>query len=150
MVLLALIGIVALAAYTDNRERLVTESFHAVVLMIVLFAFGQLVSQWTDRPLLAFLAAPAYAFVSLSPIFYLIEAFDAPFAVIVLTVPVLLFATWRLTRYWLDGQIKSQFTARVLAYTALAVLMPFLWIALTGLMSHGYNNSLTLLVGITP
>ncbi len=150
LILLALIGIVAAAAYTDARGRLITDSFHAAALMTVMFAFGQLVSQWSERPLLAFFAAPAYAFVCLSPVFYMIEVFDVSFDVIVLTVPVLLFATWQLTSYWLDGQIKAQFTARVLGYTALAVLMPFLWIALTGLMTPGHNFVSTLLLGVMP
>ena len=150
LILVALIAVVALAAYTNNRERLFAETFHSVALIIVLFAFGQLVSQWTDRPLLAFLAAPAYAFVSLTPVIYLMQRFHVDFAVILLTVPVLLFATWQMTRYWLDGEIQTAYTARVLGYTALAVLMPCLWIAFAGSITPIDRFSLTLLMGVTP
>jgi hypothetical protein len=150
LVLLALIGIVALVTYSNHRERLYAESFQSMALMIVMFSFGQLVSQWADRPLLAFLAAPAYAFVSLTPVFYLMQRFHANFAVILLTAPVLLFATWQMTRHWLDGEIQTSYTARVLGYTALAVLMPCLWIAITGDITSTFRYSSTLLMGATP
>jgi hypothetical protein len=149
LVLLALIGLIALAAYSNHRERLYWESFQSVALMIVLFAFGQLVSQWADRPLLAFLAAPAYAFISLTPVFYLMHRFDANFAVILLTVPVLLFATWQMTRHWLDGEIQTTYTARVLGYTALAVLMPCIWMAFTGDITPTFRST-SMLTGVTP
>ena len=83
---------------------------------------------WVERPLLAFFAAPAYTCVSLSPCFYLMDQFNGSLAVIVLTVPVLLFASWMLTGRWLEGRVKAGYTARVLAYTAVAVLIPCLWI----------------------
>jgi hypothetical protein len=95
---------------------------------IVLFAFGQLVSQWVERPLLAFFAAPAYAGVSLAPIAYVMDYFDGDFALILMTVPVLLFASWRLTGRWLENRVKAGYTIRVLAYTGIAVLIPCLWI----------------------
>ncbi len=150
LVLLVLIGLIALAAYSDNRDRLASESFQSVSVIIVMFAFGQLVSQWADRPLLAFLAAPAYAFVSLVPVYYLIQRFEANVAVILLTVPVLLFATWQMTRHWLDGQIQATYTARVLGYTALAVLMPCLWIAITGDVTPTFRYASMLLMGVMP
>ena len=95
-------------------------------LVIVLFAFGQLVSQWVDRPILAFFAGPAYAAVALSPLLYVIERFDHSIYLIALTAPVLLIASWRLTQRWIEGGDRKRFTYRVVGYTALAILLPCL------------------------
>lgn len=94
--------------------------------MMIAFAFGGLVSMWTRRPAFAFFAAPAYAAVAtigLSVMFatdlypeYRFHAFWV--------VPVLVFATWRLTGPWLEGRVDRSFDRRVVAYTALAVGMP--------------------------
>ena len=97
------------------------------MLVLVLFAFGQLVSQWVDRPVLAFLAAPAYAFVSLTPLFYFFAWQEAsPFALLLVVVPILLFASWHLSRDWLSGRDRAMYTARVIAYTIAAVAAPCL------------------------
>ncbi len=94
--------------------------------MMIAFAFGGLVSMWTRRAAFAFFAAPAYAAVAtigLSVMFatdlYPEYRFHA-----VWVVPVLMFATWRLTGPWLEGRVDRAFDLRVVAYTALAVGIP--------------------------
>jgi hypothetical protein len=69
-----------------------------------------------------------------------------------LVVPVLLFASWRLTKHWLEGEVQSAYTVRVLAYTALAVLLPCLWIGSQDLMPLAANliGQVTFQAGITP
>lgn len=111
----------------DEFRQIWGAPWQFMVLIIVLFAFGQLVSQWTERPLLAFFAAPAYAFMCLMPIFYAIERFNSSFLLLILTAPVLLVATWRQTGRWLEGR-KRQYAARVIGYTAAAILLPILLI----------------------
>ncbi len=95
-------------------------------LLLVGFAFGQLVGQWVRRPTLAFFGAPAYGLFSCMVLFFLFSIYGSYAWTSILMVPVLLFATWRLTRRWLDDRIDGGFHGRVLAYTALATLMPIL------------------------
>lgn len=150
MILLLLIELASMASLRERQPHLETTSIQVSVLLLVLFAYGQLVSQWVDRPLLAFLAAPAYAFISLAPFFYLLARFDGDFACIVLTVPILLFASWHLTRPWLNGLVKSKFSARVIGYTALAVSMPCLWIACTRILVPVSRDYAVMMIGVTP
>lgn len=150
LVLLTLIGMVAMSSRAVDSERLWPAAIQVAALMVVLFSFGQLVSQWVDRPLLAFLAAPAYACICLSPVLYMLARFNAEFAVIILMAPVLIFATWRLTRYWLMGQVQSTFSAQVLGYSALAVLAPCLWIAMSQVIVPISNLYAAWIPGVTP
>jgi hypothetical protein len=137
---LVLIVSVVLVRFNVQEEVLV--QLHGplvayMVLLAVLFAFGQLVSQWTQRPLLAFVAAPAYTAVSLLPVAYMLDRYHASFTVTLLSVPVLLLATWRLTGRWLDGKVQHGFTGRVLGYTLIAVLLPCLWIGVSDWARNG-------------
>jgi hypothetical protein len=136
---------------SETRDLLLRPLASFTVLITVLFAFGQLVSQWSEKPLLAFLAAPAYACVSLVPVIYLLQRYNANITVTVLTVPVLLLATWRLTGRWLDGEINRGYTARVLGYTAIAVLLPCLWIGLPHwLRASAHMISYAIQTGVMP
>ena len=73
-----LLGCVALLSITIGLWNLfgfessgrTTGLWQLVVIAAVLFAFGQFVSQWIRRPILAFMAAPAFAFVCLLPMLY--------------------------------------------------------------------------------
>lgn len=93
----------------------------------VMFAFGQLFSMWIERPVLAFLAAPALSTVSLLPLFYHVDQFNADPTSMLLMIPILFFATWRLTGQWLEGSNRVRFTAQVVAYVLLAVALPILY-----------------------
>lgn len=151
LLLTVAVGSVALTVGNDGWFGVGSNSLPFIAVGIVLFAFGQLVSQWSHRPILAFFAAPAYAAVSLSPAFYLMGYFHEGIESIVLVVPVLLFASWRLTSHWLEGDNDRAYTARVIGYTAVAVLMPCLWIAghhLTQISVNMIGQALHL--GVTP
>ena len=126
-ILLLSVGLLWFNLSRDEFRQIWGSPWQFMVLIIVLFAFGQLVSQWTERPLLAFFAAPAYAFICLMPIFYAIERFNSSFLIIILTAPVLLFATWRQTGRWLEGR-KRQYATHVIGYTAAAILLPIVLI----------------------
>lgn len=112
-----------------NWTRVWGDTFaNFLVISFVCFAFGQLASQWIDRPLLAFLAAPALAFSSLTPLIYLVSRLNVEAHSAVLVVPVLLFATWRLTQSWLENRDRTQYTVKVLCYISLAVAIPCIWV----------------------
>ncbi|MEM8670250.1 MAG: hypothetical protein AAGG48_22180 [Planctomycetota bacterium] len=115
-----------LVATAESRASGQNTTIMMCSIVVVLFAFSQLVSQWVDRPLLAFFAGPAYTAVALLPLVYVIDRFDYPIAMIIFTVPVLLFATRRLMQPWLESQEKTGLTFRVLGYTGLALLLPCL------------------------
>ncbi|MFK8112776.1 MAG: ABC transporter permease [Rubripirellula sp.] len=119
---------------------------HFIVVACVLFAYGQLASQWIDRPLLAFLAAPAICFTSLSPFFYVAEVAHASLYVMILVVPVLLFATWILTKSWLENRDRTAYTIKLVLYTGLAVLLPCLWVIAT----NPTHFRLSAIVGLMP
>jgi len=101
-----------------------SEVWQITSLIIVMFAFGQLVSQWIERPVLAFLAAPAYTGVCILPISYFLEG--STLSWIGFTVPVLLFASWHLSKRWLEGRNKTAHTIQVVGYTLLAIALPCL------------------------
>jgi hypothetical protein len=149
---LLLIGSISVIGFSFIETRAGQNTLDFIAMCAVLFAYGQLVSQWTQRPLLAFFAAPAYACVSLAPVFYLLGRAGGPFAAIVLVVPVLLFASWRSTKFWLEGRVQRAYTARVIGYTALAVLLPCLWIGVQHLAppSASTVGQVVLETGITP
>lgn len=122
----ACVALLIAAGFTaDARARTgFDDTLVMFTLILVLFAYGQLVSQWVERPLLAFFAAPAYAAVTLSPLVFLIEKFNQPVYLIALVAPVLLLASWQLTQRWLEGGDRTRFTYRVVGYTAIAILLP--------------------------
>lgn len=124
-VLLLPLAMIADASAPNGRPSIGSFGLLAAMVLVA-FAFGQLVSQWVDRPILAFFAAPAYAVISLSPLMYLIDRFRYPFPVMALAAPVLFVATWRLTQRWLEHRDQSNSTVRVFGYTCLAVLLPCL------------------------
>ena len=98
------------------------------VVIVVCFAIGQLVSQWARRPSLAFLASIAYAAIVGGglTILYSVEWYGDYASTAVLVAVTLLFATARLTPRWLDDRRDWGFDVRVIAYTALALLLPSL------------------------
>lgn len=94
--------------------------------LMVLYGVSQLVSQWSRRPTLAFFASPALALIMLAMLVPLAQSYIDYAWTILGMVPVLLFASRRLTGKWLDGDLGRGFTGRVCAYAALAVAMPIL------------------------
>lgn len=150
LVMLTIVTIVSLGVDSDPIDFPAPPTLSIVIVSVVLFAFGQLVSQWARRPILAFFAAPTYACISMSPVFYLET--DPGSGSEALVVPVLLFATWRLTKRWLEGERQAAYTIRVIAYTSLAVLLPCLWISSQRMMPWIANaiGQISLLTGLMP
>lgn len=120
---LACLLITTLAFFAD-----LTPDFHSPgfpwYIVPILFGFGQLVSQWVSRPILSFFAAPVYVGVCCLYYFAFFDKYNGYTWTTCLLLPVLLFATWRLTRRWLDGRIDNGFHWRAIAYTALAISIP--------------------------
>ena len=132
-----LCGCLALLAITIGLTILIGFESHPraagvwqlAVIAAVLFAFGQLVSQWIRRPVLAFMAAPAYAVVCLLPMIYVFEKLQSgSFAPMILAVPILLLASWRLTRPWMEGQNKPVHVVQAIGYTLAAIAVPCLMV----------------------
>ena len=77
----------------------------SIVLIPLCFSFGQLVSQWVRRPVLTFFAAPALVVV---PTIFLIMFCGILYSTylwwMLLSTPVLLFATWKLAGAWVEGK----------------------------------------------
>jgi hypothetical protein len=73
------------------------------------------------------MAAPAYAVVCLLPMVYVLEEMRfGSFATMIFAVPILLFASWRLTRPWLEGQNGPAQVVQAIGYTLLAIAVPCL------------------------
>jgi hypothetical protein len=100
-----------------------------LTLMLVGYALTQLVSQWSPRPVLAFLAAPVFfalASFLFAPLFndYREGALLAAWS----SIPVLLFASWRLTPRWLSGSMGRGYALRFIGYLAVALLLPYMMV----------------------
>ncbi len=87
-----------------------------VVIMIVSFAFGQLVGQWMRRPILTFFAAPAYAAIASIFLFWLSNLYPTFYWMSAFVAPVLVFASWRLSGRWLSERIDFGYHWRVRLY----------------------------------
>ncbi|QEF96072.1 hypothetical protein Mal15_00980 [Stieleria maiorica] len=102
------------------------------LLIFVGYALCQLVSQWAPRPVFAFLAAPVFAVLAFLLFYPLFDAYNegALWAALV-SIPVFLFASWRLTPRWLSGSMGRDYTARFVGYFALALVLPYLLVLAT-------------------
>ena len=111
-----------IAAFADAMPR--SRSLFPWFVIPVLFGFGQLISQWVSRPILSFFAAPVYAGACCFYYGVFFDRYQGYGWTTCLLLPVLLFATWRLTRRWVDGRMDSGFHLRAVGYTAIAVAVP--------------------------
>ncbi len=116
---IALVG-VALFAGVDQRY----EGKDFAVLIVVMLSFGQLVGQWMQRPVMTFLAAPAYTMVVALALLIVLSSYSTYLWAAILVAPVMLFASWRLCERWLAGRVDFGYSWRVVAYSALAVALP--------------------------
>lgn len=96
------------------------------VMIVVSFAFGQVISQWMKRPVLVFFGAPSFALISSIPLLMVLSLYIEYEWAPMLMAPVLLLATWWLTDRWLKGRVDAGYATRVVAFTLLALLMPVL------------------------
>lgn len=111
---------------TNNTES--SHRYDFVAFLLLLFAVGQLVSQWSLRPILSFFAAPVLASTTFFLLVYWFGIYASFRWTIGLMVPVLLFATWRLTPRWLLDGMNRQYHLRAAAFLGLAILVPYLCI----------------------
>lgn len=125
---LLLVAVVAIIAGYDRSLDGVRSAQRVgiAVMIVVMFAFGQLVSQWTKRPVLSFFAAPAFTLLTCTTLLWLFAIYPKYQACAVLVAPALLFASWRLSGRWLAGRIDRGYHWRVVAYSLLAVALPLI------------------------
>ncbi len=93
-------------------------------LIIVMLSFGQLVGQWMQRPVMTFLAAPAYTAVAAVILVIVLSLYSTYIWMAIWVAPVMLLASWRLCGRWLAGRVDFGYQWRVFAYTALAIAVP--------------------------
>lgn len=74
------------------------------IVMMLCFAFSQLVSQWMRRPVLAFFAAPALMLVLCFALMFCVMLYPGYVWWSMSSVLVLLFATWQLAGPWIEDQ----------------------------------------------
>ena len=126
-----LLGVVMLGSWIRDlimRRSMAPVAFSnvSVIHLLIAFACGQLVAQWSQRPLFSCFAAPTSA-ACVTVVMSLVFASDLYpeyWGLMSFVVPALLFATWRLTRRWLEGRLDWAFNGRVIGYTALALVVP--------------------------
>ena len=137
--LLAITAIVNLSQ-PEHRPSVWFATWFLVAMILVLFSFGQLISQWIEQPLLAFLAAPAYTFACLIPTFYFADNNSSLLLLIFLMPPVLFFASWQLSKQWLEGKNKIIYGLQILGYTLAASILPLLFVGLTMLYQFSVRH----------
>lgn len=104
--------------------RSVNSTSVVTIVMIVAFAFGQLVGQWMKRPVLTFFMSPAGTAIA-AMVLLIVFTFYADYHwTAILAAPVLLFASWRLAGRWLSGDTDYGYQWRAFAYSALSVAVP--------------------------
>ncbi|QDV88752.1 hypothetical protein [Planctomycetes bacterium TBK1r] len=102
------------------------EFLMCTMLMFVGYALCQLVSQWAPRPVFAFLASPVICVLAFLLFYPLFDAYRAgALWAAMASIPVFLFASWRLTPRWLSGLTGRDYTARFIGYFALAIVLPY-------------------------
>lgn len=115
------LALIATVWMSDMSRR---EAQTWIVMTALAFAFGQMVGQWVKRPVLTFFASPVYAAVATIAFFMLLQFYPNYYYVGLIAVPVLLFASWRLTGRWLADRVNAGYHWRVLAYSALSLAIP--------------------------
>ncbi len=114
-----LVGLALLAGVGHPHEGTAT-----AVLIVVMLSFGQLVGQWMQRPVMTFLAAPAYTAVTTVILSVVLSMYSSYVWTAIWVAPVMLLASWRLCGRWLEGRVDFGYQWRVFAYTALAIAVP--------------------------
>ncbi|MCS7470539.1 hypothetical protein NZK35_28135 [Stieleria sp. ICT_E10.1] len=99
----------------------------SMMLLFVGYALCQLVSQWAPRPVFAFLASPVISVLAFLLFYPLFDAYrEGALLAAMASMPVLLFASWRLTPRWLSGSTGRSYTTRFVGYFSLAIILPYL------------------------
>ncbi|MCO8124451.1 hypothetical protein NHH03_22115 [Stieleria sp. TO1_6] len=120
---LVIAAIAMFAAWMDGAGRGDLLAISGVLLAT--YALCQLVSLWSPRPILVFFAAPVLALLIGFGLMPLLEYYSRAVGVLWLMVPLLLFASWRLTPDWMSGSIGRIFHAKFFSYLVLATVLPY-------------------------
>ncbi|MCC9657288.1 ABC transporter permease [Rhodopirellula halodulae] len=93
----------------------------AILVQCMLFVLGVLTGQWGRRPSLAFFGAPVVALLWMLPAFGLFGLYQGYVSLLWIAAAILLFATWRLTPFVMQGASSVAVWGRGLAYCLLAL-----------------------------
>ncbi|MGB7324041.1 MAG: hypothetical protein WBD31_04165, partial [Rubripirellula sp.] len=131
------------AMTTNDRTR--NPDQYLWLLIPGLFACGQVVSMWMSRPILSIFAAPVYVMLLAIPLKLFYEYYYGYGWTAVIVIPILLFATWWSCSRWLAAQRSKGFHARLVGFTAAAVLLPMVAvlshrIATTPAINHAWRS----------
>lgn len=114
----------ALIAFGYFLEPLTYLASTMGVVVGVSFAMGQLASQWrAERPVLVFFLAPLYSIAMIAVPLIFVGRYEAGWSYVAM-IPVLLFASWRLTNRWITRSGGFDYSWRSVGYSALAIALP--------------------------
>jgi hypothetical protein len=120
-------GMILLAVATMNQTPWwVLASFCGTCLGF--YALCQFLSIWAPRPILVFFAVPvlfALAALGFAPLF---RFYDHSVGILLVCVPLLLFASWRMTPAWMAGHRGGMLTAKAVGYLTLGLAIPYVLI----------------------
>ncbi|QDV47391.1 hypothetical protein Enr13x_73000 [Stieleria neptunia] len=127
LIFLALLVSQLLSDVLYNDGLRFNEFLLCTMLMLVGYALCQLVSQWAPRPVFAFLASPVFAVLAFLLFYPLFDAYrEGALWAAMVSIPVFLFASWRLTPRWLSGATGRSDTMRFVGYFALSIVLPYM------------------------
>ncbi|EMI26045.1 ABC transporter permease [Rhodopirellula europaea] len=114
-------GLVLYRGSQYGTNGLVQAFGFSVVVQALLFLIGVLTGQWGRRPSLAFFGAPVVASLWMIPAWGLLAFYGGYTSLLWLAAAVLLFATWRLTPFVMEGVSSVAVWGRGVAYCLLAL-----------------------------
>ena len=96
-------------------------------IVLIGYAFAQLISQWAPRPTLAFFAAPALFFLACVFLIPLMNYYDVSSKLVLYGgIPILLFFSWRMTHRWINGPFNRWHSVRYAGFLIGLCLLPYL------------------------
>ena len=119
LVLLVLIG----AQFTFGRPP---EMKQLLVSCLMVFAFSQWFSQWTQSSMIRFCLAPAVAVVSYVYQDFVTESLHAPLWILIPSICVAMLATRLMLSPWMDGRMDWRYWTSHVALLLLALTIPLL------------------------
>lgn len=120
-----LLWLITLAVVSTWSNRATTLVFVAAI-GAAGYGFGVFVSQWSLRPILAFFGGPAIMLLCTMPLQLWFMMYPNHFPLIASMSAILLFASWRLMRPWMDRRYDWSSKLRTVGYIALSVAVPIL------------------------
>ncbi|TWT51343.1 ABC-2 family transporter protein [Rubripirellula amarantea] len=99
----------------------------AVVCLVAGWSIAVFISMLMKRPVLSFFASLVVLSILPGIVAWFFEIYPDYIVTVGAIVPVMMFASWRLCRRWLDGTMDQGFYGRSLGYLAIAIGLPFLF-----------------------